>query len=58
LIRSVNREISAYADFDAFLRLAHNPEMRFVFSNTTEAGISYHAGDRLTTRRRSAIRRN
>ncbi len=29
-----------------FLRLAHNPEMRFVFSNTTEAGISYHAGDR------------
>ena len=46
LIRSVNREISAYADFDAFLRLAHNPEMRFVFSNTTEAGISYHAGDR------------
>jgi tagaturonate reductase len=46
LIRSVNREISAYADYDAFLRLAHNPEMRFVFSNTTEAGISYHAGDR------------
>ena len=26
--------------------LAHNPEMRFVFSNTTEAGISYHAGDK------------
>lgn len=45
LIRSVNREISAYADFDAFTP-AHNPEMRFVFSNTTEAGISYHAGDR------------
>lgn len=58
LIRSVNREISAYADYDAFLRLAHNPEIRFVFSNTTEAGISYHAGTGLTTRRRSAIRRN
>ncbi len=28
------------------LKLAHNPEMRFVFSNTTEAGISYHAGDK------------
>ena len=53
LIRSVNREISAYADFDAFLRLAHNPEMRFVFSNTTEAGISYHAG---LSRRRPAIK--
>ncbi|MEO3988704.1 tagaturonate reductase [Pseudocitrobacter cyperus] len=46
LIRSVNREISAYTDYDAFLKLAHNPDMRFVFSNTTEAGISYHAGDK------------
>ncbi len=46
LIRSVNREISVYADYDAFLQLAHNPDMRFVFSNTTEAGISYHPGDR------------
>lgn len=46
LIRSVNREISAYADYQEYLKLAHNPDMRFVFSNTTEAGISYHAGDK------------
>ena len=46
LIRSVNREISVYAQYDEFLKLAHNPEMRFVFSNTTEAGISYHDGDK------------
>ena len=46
LIRSVNREISVYSQYDEFLKLAHNPEMRFVFSNTTEAGISYHAGDK------------
>lgn len=46
LIRSVNREISVYAQYDEFLKLAHNPEIRFVFSNTTEAGISYHAGDK------------
>ncbi len=46
LIRSVNREINVYQDYDAFLKLAHNPDMRFVFSNTTEAGISYHAGDK------------
>jgi tagaturonate reductase len=46
LIRSVNREINVYQEYDAFLKLAHNPEMRFVFSNTTEAGISYHAGDK------------
>lgn len=46
IIRSVNREISVYSQYDEFLRLAHNPDIRFVFSNTTEAGISYHAGDR------------
>ena len=46
LIRSVNREIDVYGQYDAFLKLARNPDMRFVFSNTTEAGISYHAGDR------------
>jgi tagaturonate reductase len=46
LIRSVNREISVYSQYDEFLKLAHNPDMRFVFSNTTEAGISYHAEDK------------
>lgn len=46
LIRSVNREISVYSEYDEFLKLAHNPDMRFVFSNTTEAGISYHADDK------------
>ncbi|NIF35068.1 tagaturonate reductase [Enterobacter sp. Tr-810] len=46
LIRSVNREISVYDQYDEFLKLAHNPDMRFVFSNTTEAGISYHADDK------------
>ncbi|EOK5535603.1 tagaturonate reductase [Enterobacter kobei] len=46
LIRSVNREIDVYSQYSAFLKLAHNPDMRFVFSNTTEAGIGYHAGDK------------
>ncbi|KMV33413.1 MULTISPECIES: tagaturonate reductase [Franconibacter] len=46
LIRSVNREISVYSQYDEFLKLAHNPDIRFVFSNTTEAGISFHAGDK------------
>lgn len=46
LIRSVNREISVYSQYDEFLKLANNPDIRFVFSNTTEAGISFHAGDK------------
>lgn len=45
LIRSVNRELSCYRQFDEVLALARNPDIRFLFSNTTEAGISYHADD-------------
>jgi tagaturonate reductase len=46
IIRSVNREISVYSQFDEYLALAHDANIRFVFSNTTEAGISYIAEDR------------
>lgn len=48
VIRSVNRELNVYREFDQFLALAHDPNIRFVFSNTTEAGISYAEQDRLT----------
>jgi tagaturonate reductase len=49
-ISSVSRCISAHTDYDAFLKIAENPGLRFVFSNTTEAGIAYDAGDRLDSR--------
>lgn len=45
-ITSVSRCINPYADFDAFLAIARSPELKVVISNTTEAGIAYHAGDR------------
>ncbi|WP_213990840.1 tagaturonate reductase [Sodalis sp. dw_96] len=48
LIRSVNREINIYKQFDEYLALARDANIRFVFSNTTEAGISYVAADKLT----------
>lgn len=47
LIRSVNREINIYQQFDQYLALAHDANIRFVFSNTTEAGISFNAQDKL-----------
>ncbi|MDU8421053.1 hypothetical protein RYA60_22670, partial [Pseudomonas syringae] len=46
IIRSVNREINIYHQFDEYLALARDPNIRFVFSNTTEAGISYVESDR------------
>ena len=47
LIDSVSRALSPYADFDAFLALADQPEMRFIISNTTEAGIAFGPACRL-----------
>ena len=41
LIDVINRSLNPYKDFDAYLKLAEQPEMRFVFSNTTEAGIAF-----------------
>ncbi|MGR2858601.1 tagaturonate reductase [Erwinia sp. 1181_3] len=47
LIRSVNREIQPVQDFAAFMALATDPQLRFVFSNTTEAGIYFDPADTL-----------
>lgn len=41
LITSVNRCINPYVDLDTYNACAANPELRFVVSNTTEAGIAY-----------------
>lgn len=41
LITCVNRCINPYVDLDVYNECAKNPELRFVVSNTTEAGISW-----------------
>lgn len=40
-IHSISSAVNPYADFDAYLALAHNPDFRFIISNTTEAGVEY-----------------
>ena len=45
--RSIGRSIP-YQDFAEFLALARQPELRFIFSNTTESGIVYSAEDQPT----------
>lgn len=41
IISSLSRGLNPYDDWDGFLACAENPDMRFIISNTTEAGISY-----------------
>lgn len=45
LITAVNRTVYLYQDFDSYLETAKQAEIRFIFSNTTEAGIVYAASD-------------
>ena len=45
IIQSVKRGLSPYEDFEGYLALAHNRDMRIIISNTTEAGIVYTGKD-------------
>jgi tagaturonate reductase len=46
-IRCIQRGINPYLEPESFLREAENPDLRFIVSNTTEAGIEFDARDRL-----------
>ncbi|MBG9911944.1 altronate oxidoreductase [Bacillus xiamenensis] len=50
VIQSISRGISTYTDYEAFLHVAESPDLRFVFSNTTEAGLVLRKEDRLEDR--------
>ncbi|MBQ2521814.1 MAG: tagaturonate reductase [Bacteroidales bacterium] len=44
----ISRGINPYAEFDAYMKLAEQPEIRFVISNTTEAGIAFDPACKFT----------
>ena len=48
IVDVISRCVKPYEDFDAYLALAEQPEMRFVVSNTTESGIVYSDEDKIT----------
>ena len=45
VITSVMDAINPFDDYESFISQARNPELRFVISNTTEAGIRFESGD-------------
>ncbi len=47
IINSISRGINPYTDYNEYLRVAENPELRFIVSNTTEAGIAFDENDKL-----------
>lgn len=47
IIDCIQRSINPFENYNDYLANAENPDLRFVISNTTEAGISYDEKDRL-----------
>jgi tagaturonate reductase len=45
VIDVISRGLNAYEDFQSYLKTAEQAEMRYVISNTTEAGIAYDDND-------------
>lgn len=54
-ITSVSRCINPYEDYEALLAAARSADLEVVISNTTEAGIAYKAGDKLSDRPASSF---
>lgn len=50
VITSVSRCINPYENYEDLMEIARSADLEVVVSNTTEAGIAYHEGDRLTDR--------
>ena len=48
LVGKATAAVSVARDFEDYLRLAEQPEMRFIISNTTEAGIAFDPGCKFT----------
>lgn len=48
LVKSISRILHLYPHWDDYLKSAEQPELRFVVSNTTEAGIRFSDKDQVT----------
>ena len=45
LVDCVQKVVNPYSEWESYLELAKNPNIRFIVSNTTEAGIMFNAAD-------------
>ncbi|MDR2886031.1 MAG: tagaturonate reductase [Rikenellaceae bacterium] len=50
LIDTISEALNPYEQYDRYVELALDPQVRFVISNTTEAGIAFSAEDKIDGR--------
>lgn len=46
-ITSISRALNPYTQYEEYMKLAENPDLRVIVSNTTEAGIEYLGTEKL-----------
>lgn len=49
-VTSISRALNPYIQYDEYMALADNPDLRVIVSNTTEAGIEYIGTEKLDDR--------
>lgn len=47
MVDSITRGLNPYTQYEEYQKVINSPELRFIVSNTTEAGISFDENDRL-----------
>ncbi len=47
-VTSISRALNPYTQYEEYMKLAENPDLRVIVSNTTEAGIEYLGTEKLT----------
>ena len=48
IVDVISRCVKPYENFDEYMKLAENPDFRFIVSNTTESGIVFSSEDKIT----------
>lgn len=54
VVESISRGINPYTEHQKYLEVSENKELRFVLSNTTEAGIAFDENDKLDDKPQSS----
>jgi len=50
IVTAISRAINPYTHYDTYMETINNPSLRYIVSNTTEAGIAYLETDKLCDR--------
>ncbi len=48
VVKCIKRCVKPYEDYESYLKLSENKDFKYIISNTTESGIAYSEGDKIS----------